>query len=1056
MTSAPTLATGPLAHLAMDYARLREEGVRQLGRLAGAQWTDFNAHDPGITILEQLCYAITDLGYRIDHPMPDLLAGGGAGDALPGPEQLLGGDPVTQADLRKLVLDVEGVRDAWVLPEGEPELPFFFHPGSGELRLEADPGDLDAGPVRLVGLQRLALRASDRLPGDQALAQVASRVHARRLLGEDITLALLATHEVWIEARIEVGPIDDAAGVCADILDQIEAHLAPPVRFTTLSDALAQGHRVDELFEGPTLARGFLLDTPPPLRRSVRASDLIHAIMDVPAVRTVRSLALSSSASVPRERWVLDIPVGHVATLATGSALTLLRAGLPLRVDPAAVQARREERRVAARASGTAGDARNLRPAPGRDRGLGRYRSVQYQLPAVYGVGALGLPATAPASRQAQARQLAAYLLIFDQLLANAFAQLAHAHALLSPGSDDPRSYFAGHIDDPRLRLDELVRSDHATHHAWLDAAVGAVQAGADPLARRKRFLAHLLARHGEQLGDHAQIGGVGEVDDAALIADRQAFLREYPRLSGARGSGPDLFGEPDASSGLESRLHHKLGLRGAPRFHVVEHVLLRPIAEDGHQRGAEGDPQVPLYAGVLAADPWSLQVSYVFAARPDGAADDAYEQMVAQTILAETPAHLRPQLHWFGAADGEDHWSAFVDAWLEFRAAYRDYRAAKLRATLVPDDLQLRVRDARDRVIDLLGIARSYPLRDLPMPSHLIVAPGARATIRVERSQRDVVYGLRDRRTGAAISRDGAAIEVVGTGGTIELTTPEIATDLDFRVLAVKLADRGSPQLRREAWLHGTVRVEQGVDPTLVARIDQPLLDAGVDAPRPTDARIADFGAVVEVQVFTSQEGVAYTLVDDADHDRVLSQTPVIGTSGTIVLRSVALGEDVDLRVRGSKAAGDPKNPQLRTAVLDLVLPLRVRADPALTVERMTPAVVDHGGDLTVRVGDSQESARYQLWRRRVRDAEFLFTDAPDATTLELELADGRVVLVFLERPLQQRDAAAAFAHDDVGEVRGIAGIAGEEERLDEGVVGIEAAVEALRAKYEIRIADR
>src|SRR5262249_24576430 len=64
----PTIPTGPFEHASMDYARLREEGLALLGRLAGAQWTDFNTHDPGITILEQLCYAITDLGYRTAYP----------------------------------------------------------------------------------------------------------------------------------------------------------------------------------------------------------------------------------------------------------------------------------------------------------------------------------------------------------------------------------------------------------------------------------------------------------------------------------------------------------------------------------------------------------------------------------------------------------------------------------------------------------------------------------------------------------------------------------------------------------------------------------------------------------------------------------------------------------------------------------------------------------------------------------------------------------------------------------------------------------------------------
>ena len=78
MSSTLTIPTGVPEHEAMDYAGLRREGISLLERLGGTIWSDFNTHDPGVTILEQLCYAITDLGYRINYGMADLLAGGEA------------------------------------------------------------------------------------------------------------------------------------------------------------------------------------------------------------------------------------------------------------------------------------------------------------------------------------------------------------------------------------------------------------------------------------------------------------------------------------------------------------------------------------------------------------------------------------------------------------------------------------------------------------------------------------------------------------------------------------------------------------------------------------------------------------------------------------------------------------------------------------------------------------------------------------------------------------------------------------------------------------------
>ena len=65
MTEPLTISNAPLEHPGMDYALLRDEGIKAIAKLAGNRWTDYNSHDPGITILETLCYAITDLSYRL-------------------------------------------------------------------------------------------------------------------------------------------------------------------------------------------------------------------------------------------------------------------------------------------------------------------------------------------------------------------------------------------------------------------------------------------------------------------------------------------------------------------------------------------------------------------------------------------------------------------------------------------------------------------------------------------------------------------------------------------------------------------------------------------------------------------------------------------------------------------------------------------------------------------------------------------------------------------------------------------------------------------------------
>lgn len=99
-----------------DFNALRQIGIDTLQQLSGNQWSDYNLHDPGITILEQLCYALSDLGYRVSLPIPDLMGGKDyaqhfktAAEILPTTE------PVIPNDYRRLLMDIEGVQNAWAV-----------------------------------------------------------------------------------------------------------------------------------------------------------------------------------------------------------------------------------------------------------------------------------------------------------------------------------------------------------------------------------------------------------------------------------------------------------------------------------------------------------------------------------------------------------------------------------------------------------------------------------------------------------------------------------------------------------------------------------------------------------------------------------------------------------------------------------------------------------------------------------------------------------------------------------------------------------------------------
>lgn len=59
--------------LDLDYETLRLDALALVQKLSGNLWTDYNIHDPGVTLLEEIIFAMTELGYKTDFEIEDFL-----------------------------------------------------------------------------------------------------------------------------------------------------------------------------------------------------------------------------------------------------------------------------------------------------------------------------------------------------------------------------------------------------------------------------------------------------------------------------------------------------------------------------------------------------------------------------------------------------------------------------------------------------------------------------------------------------------------------------------------------------------------------------------------------------------------------------------------------------------------------------------------------------------------------------------------------------------------------------------------------------------------------
>ncbi|NIJ54697.1 hypothetical protein [Dyadobacter arcticus] len=130
MTDEITLLKSNPLLTAEDFGFLKQEGIEHIQKLAGETWTEYNTSDPGITILEAVSYAITDLAYRTSFDMKDLLTPSELSSDMWSrifytARQILHCNPVTISDWRKVIIDIDGVRNAWIEPSKDYEVPIY-------------------------------------------------------------------------------------------------------------------------------------------------------------------------------------------------------------------------------------------------------------------------------------------------------------------------------------------------------------------------------------------------------------------------------------------------------------------------------------------------------------------------------------------------------------------------------------------------------------------------------------------------------------------------------------------------------------------------------------------------------------------------------------------------------------------------------------------------------------------------------------------------------------------------------------------------------------------
>lgn len=641
MTDQPLLRIPRLPPEAHDetlgFAALRHQALSWVQQASGELWTDYNLHDPGVSLLESLVYALTEEIYAARDSVPALL-GLDTEDA---------GMEAAQAARHYALLDLEQVHAR--RPCSELDQLAWLHsqqpaPRHGDLTSLADA---QGRPLGLWCWRQLGPDQADAQAQRTQAASLAQRYWAQRNLGEDLWGLPRLLRPRWVRLQLHLVLQEDAelADVLAPLMLACERYIA----------ALPMSLEPDEL-------------------RRVRAdqlhlSDLTRHLRSLPGLRSIEQLRLHEAGSEAEDGeagreapsdaltwrgtdWGLRLhwpeqgrDLADWVVERSGARLPLAHADLLLMLQD--LRRERSGGRSDMRAHPQAAPAA-LDPLPGPrppdDGELSRFVPASQHLPDLYREPQT-LRWTHDQVRRpppGQLSQWAGYLALLEHPLAQLRAQRLHLGELYDLHNPSARSYWQQTLDAAQLPGLRWLHPEGMRRPDLLEVQDEAAD-------RRSRAFDQLLALHGETLD-------LGPLQDVPRYLDPQAwalqqldckrrFAQQIAEFTGHRQAGFD-YSRPGPERALaqgaplQRRLALQLQLLGGPRLSQA-------------LQGCGVLPQEPR--------PWTEQEASAHAPRPDGR-----WQALARTIPSLAGAAERlpaPDLQtWLGeAAQDAALWRAAV-----------------------------------------------------------------------------------------------------------------------------------------------------------------------------------------------------------------------------------------------------------------------------------------------------------------------------------------------------------------------------------------------------------
>jgi hypothetical protein len=584
----PTIFKNKVLKPSEDYDFLMEKGIEFVQKFSKEIWTDYNLHDPGVTILEQICYGLTDLAYKTSFPIEDLLAEKGTGtidfakNSFFSPATVFSSHPITTIDFRKLLIDsFPEIQNCWVYPlrrQGAEEgLNGIYH-------TEIMPS---------LAFQKEVVKNPD-LVG-VFLKRVSDFLKVNRNIGEDFNdPVLLRPQKTPIQGVVEIAPDTDSDRVMAEVIFALEVYLYHPVAYASFAELMEKGYAVEDIFSGPLLEGGFILDGQLKDRSSLLSVDKLQGLISkIAGVKRCHALTIGTElhsktfqlppmtyAAINRDVTDPDNIFNRLRITVNGNKQRLSIN----RVEDFLLELWSKNYRVYLQ------DIfknnfwkQNIRS---KYRNPADYLSIQYHFPKIYGLSKEGLSAHESPERHAKVKQLKGYLMLFEKHMVNYLAQLAHVSDFFDADiANHQQTYFHQSFETNlgKVQLEKELSNEFQSD--GVNPATG--ESRLLWLQRKNRMLDHLLARFGEELNDlpfyiALKLNLLTTEEDmlAYELQYKANYLRSLPELTYAKHRVNCSIGQWEGVATLEITMCLALGINPRKGSLLPTFVTVAPVEE--------------------------------------------------------------------------------------------------------------------------------------------------------------------------------------------------------------------------------------------------------------------------------------------------------------------------------------------------------------------------------------------------------------------------------------------------------------------------------------------